>query len=232
MRRSPRVSPRILLGLPLLLAALHARSLPAQVAQATTRFTVDDVLTVRNAAVGDVSPDGRWAVITLSSLRDRLGVDNSRFGDPTYTSPGVAEITVVDTRSGESRKLFPDKRQARGWSWSPDGAQLAFMLREGDEFRLTLWDRARNRMRTVPAPSNRLFAENSASFVVRRWTHAAAGAAHEGMGAEGGSALPERDVRTLRRELERGSIPRLGRHPPPRQCRDPGRVSRRQRAHR
>ena len=105
MRPSPRVPRFALLLLTLLM--------PDRVASQAPRFTVEDVLDVRSATVGDVSDDGRWVVITTSSLRDRLGTDQSRFGDPTYIAPSVAEISVVDTRTGEVRKLFPDRRQAR-----------------------------------------------------------------------------------------------------------------------
>src|SRR3990172_4341076 len=64
----------------LLLIAL----LPGRLASQAPPFTVDDVLDVRGVTVGDLSDDGRWAVVTTASLRDRLGTDQSRFGDPTY----------------------------------------------------------------------------------------------------------------------------------------------------
>ena len=100
--------------------ALGPGVLPAQAA--AQGFTLDDVLSVRSVNVGDVSDDGRWAVVTTASLRDRLGTDQSRFGDPTYTGPSVAEIAVIDTRTGEARVLFGEKRQARAFAWSPDGS--------------------------------------------------------------------------------------------------------------
>jgi hypothetical protein len=51
---------------------------------AQSRFTVEDMLDVANVTVADVSADGHWIAATSSSLRDRIGIDNSRFGDPTY----------------------------------------------------------------------------------------------------------------------------------------------------
>lgn len=141
----------------LILLALPLGRLPAQ----SQRFTLDDVLDVRSVTVGDVSEDGRWVVIATAALRDRLGTDNSRFGDPTYVPPSVAVITVVDTRTGGERKLFPDKRQARGFTWSPDGSHLAFLLREGDAFRLALWERERGRLRIVTPPQGRIVADNA-----------------------------------------------------------------------
>ncbi|MBI3981755.1 MAG: S9 family peptidase [Gemmatimonadetes bacterium] len=132
-------------------------------AQSTTAagFTLDDVLSVRNVTVGDVSADGRWIVVATAALRDRLGTDNSRFGDPTYVAPSSAELVVIDTRTGERRPLFPDKRQARAFAWSPDGTRLAFQLREGEAFRLTIWELDRARLRTVALPQGRMLADNS-----------------------------------------------------------------------
>ncbi|MBI2403329.1 MAG: S9 family peptidase [Gemmatimonadetes bacterium] len=150
-------SARVLRLVPLLLIILP----PGRLAAQGPRFTLDDVLDVRSVTVGDLSDDGRWVVITTASLRDRLGGDQGRFGDPTYIAPAVAEITVVDTRTGETRKLFADKRQARGFAWSPDGAQLAFLLREGDAFRLVVWERERGRLRPVSLPSGRIVADNT-----------------------------------------------------------------------
>lgn len=47
-------------------------------------FTVDDMLDVAAPRAVDLSKDGRWLAATASTLRDRIGIDNSRFGDPTY----------------------------------------------------------------------------------------------------------------------------------------------------
>lgn len=157
-----RASARALLLLSLLWATSSV-PVPAQTAPpAPAGFTLQDVLDVKNVSIGDVSEDGRWAVVTTASLRDRLGTDNYRFGDPTYVGPGVAEISIIDTRSGESRKLFADKRQTRAFRWSPDGARLAFLLRDGDVFRLAIWDRSNNRVRNIDPPAGRLLSESSA----------------------------------------------------------------------
>lgn len=141
-----------------LIIALPAAAQPQAGAQpaATADFTIDDVLDVRNASVGAVSPDGGAVVVTYGALRDRIGIDNYRFGDPTYIAPSVAEIAIIDTRTGAARPLFPDKRQARAFEFSPDGTRLAFMLREGDAYRLAMWERDRGRVRTLTLPRDRM----------------------------------------------------------------------------
>jgi dipeptidyl aminopeptidase/acylaminoacyl peptidase len=132
-------------------------------AQSATGFGIDDVLSTANVGVADVSRDGRWAVITTTTLKDRLGVDNGRYGDPTYVSPSLAAISIVDTRTGESRPLFPAHRQARGFSWSPDGSKLVFALREGEAWRVVMWERERNRMRDIALPAGRII-DDGTSF--------------------------------------------------------------------
>ncbi|HEX9580234.1 MAG TPA: prolyl oligopeptidase family serine peptidase [Gemmatimonadales bacterium] len=139
---------------------LSAQGLAAQSRPAAPAFTLDDVMTVNAVSVAAMSPDGHWAVVTTAQLRDRLGADQSRFGDPTYVAPSVAAVTVIDTRTGEGRALFPDKRQARGFTWAPDATRLAFQLWEGDAFRLMIWERERQRLRTVTLPAGRILADN------------------------------------------------------------------------
>jgi len=41
-------------------------------------------------------------------------------------------VLIVDTRSGKSQKLFADRRQVRGLTWSPEGTRLAMLALEGD----------------------------------------------------------------------------------------------------
>ncbi|MGD8276455.1 MAG: prolyl oligopeptidase family serine peptidase [Gemmatimonadota bacterium] len=155
MRTASRIVPALVLACISLLPAAARSQVPAR---NNAGFTIDDVLDTRNVSIADLSDDGQWVVITTTTLRDRVGVDNSRYGDPTYIGPGVAEISIVDTRTGERRLLFEDKRQARGFSWSPDGTRLAFLLRDGDTYRLSIWERARNRVRTISPPDGRIVA--------------------------------------------------------------------------
>ncbi len=145
------------------LEPVHAQSAPAAttVAPASAGFTIQDVFDVKNVSVGDVSADGQWAVVSTTSLRDRIGIDNYRYGDPTYIAPGDADISVLDTRTGTATKLFNGKRQARSFEWSPDGARLAFLLRDCERFRLALWERASGRVRQIELPAGRIVAENA-----------------------------------------------------------------------
>ncbi|MGH7471198.1 MAG: prolyl oligopeptidase family serine peptidase, partial [Longimicrobiales bacterium] len=125
------------------------------------RFTVDDALDITNASVADLSADGRWLAVTSSTFRDRLGNDNRRFGDPSYIPPGSMDLLIIDTRSGETRKVFADRRLIRSPRWSPDGSRMALLARKGDGFEVLVWERATNRTRPVVLPRDRVPADNA-----------------------------------------------------------------------
>jgi dipeptidyl aminopeptidase/acylaminoacyl peptidase len=131
-------------------------------AQNQQAFTVDDLLDVTNISIADVSDDGRWVAATAASLRDRIGVDNYRFGDPSYVAPTSADVLIIDTQTGKSQKLFAEKRQVRQLKWSPDGSRLAMLALKGDVFEPMIWERASNRWQTVKLPPAKSAAENSA----------------------------------------------------------------------
>jgi len=118
-------------------------------------FTVDDLLHVANATIGDVSADGRWAALTVSSLEDRIGIDNHRYGDPTYVAPHKMDVLVVDTQTGATTNLFPYRTQVKGLKFSPDGKHLAMLALRSESFALRIWDQATGNFITVTAPDGK-----------------------------------------------------------------------------
>jgi len=130
-------------------------------AQNQQAFTVDDLLDVTNVSVADVSDDGRWIAAAAGSLRDRIGIDNSRFGDPTYFAPANTDVLVIDAQTGKSQKLFGEKRQVRQMKWSPDGSRLAMLVFNGELFEPAIWERASNKLQPVKLPAAKMVAGNS-----------------------------------------------------------------------
>ena len=128
---------------------------------ASSAFTVEDLLDVANVSAADLSNDGRWLAATVSSLRDRIGIDNSRFGDPTYIAPQLAEVLIIETPSGKTQKLFPNKQQVRGLKWSPDGSRLALLLLRNGAFDAMVWERATGKWHLVSLPQGDRIAGNS-----------------------------------------------------------------------
>lgn len=130
-------------------------------AQQSSAFNVDDLLDVANISIGDLSDDGRWVAATSLSLRYRIGIDNYRFGDPTYIAPSLYDIFVIDTQSGNAQKIFPGKLNVRGLKWSPDASRLALFIRKGDIFEPTIWERNTGKFITVATPQSKYAAENA-----------------------------------------------------------------------
>src|SRR5262245_63178439 len=118
------------------LPAAHQPQTAGQLDRLVDRFVLD----AATVTLGDVSADGRWIVATTGSLRGRIGIDNSRFGDPTYTAPSLVDVSVIDATTGAAQKIFADRRQVRGFRWSPDGSRLAFLLLDKGAFVPMLWE--------------------------------------------------------------------------------------------
>jgi dipeptidyl aminopeptidase/acylaminoacyl peptidase len=132
---------------------------PAVAQPVAAGYTVEDILDARNASVADLSADGRWLAVTVAALRDRIGTDNHRWGDPTYVAPARTLVQVIDTRSGERRDVFREPRVVRGLAWSPDGTLLALLLLEGERFRPVIWERASGRVRSIALPRGHAVSE-------------------------------------------------------------------------
>jgi dipeptidyl aminopeptidase/acylaminoacyl peptidase len=124
-------------------------------------FTVEYLLDTVNANVADVSDDGKWAAVTFGTLRDRIGINNYRFGDPTYIAPSLVEVRAIDTATGQSQKVFPDKRQVRGFKWSPDASRLALLVLKGEKFEPVIWERAAGKLTNVKLPEGKHVAETA-----------------------------------------------------------------------
>jgi len=128
---------------------------------AQSPFTIDDVFSLRSVSVADVADDGGRLVVSMGTVRDRIGIDNYRYGDPTYVAPRVAELLLIDARTGASKPIFPEKRQVAGVEFSPDGSRIAMLVRDGDAFHLAIYDVGSARIRTVRPPAGRVFDDGS-----------------------------------------------------------------------
>jgi dipeptidyl aminopeptidase/acylaminoacyl peptidase len=143
------------LSLALVTLSLHAQ-------QASGRpFGIDDALNVRSSRIEDVSADGRWVALTIRVRRDALGVDNSRYGDPTYVTPSPAEFELIDATNAQTRPILPGKVQVRGAAFTKDGTKLAFFAQKGDDWALDVYDVGASRVRQVATHTTKQVASNS-----------------------------------------------------------------------
>ena len=131
-----------------------------------SEFTIRDVLDVASWTVADLSDDGRWAAVTAGTRRDGIGVDFRRDGDPSYIRPARQTLWSLDTRTGERRQVWAEKRNVRSVRWSPDGSRLAVLVVEGESIVPVIWERATARVTRVAVPAGQYVAENSE---VRWW---------------------------------------------------------------
>jgi dipeptidyl aminopeptidase/acylaminoacyl peptidase len=130
-------------------------------APAATYFTADDALEINTYAIADMSDDGHWVALTHAVRRDSYGNDYRHDGDPTYVHPSPVRLWSVDTRTGDRRAVFADKRAVRGMRWSPDGSRLALLVWNGDVYDPAVWDRASAKLTTLKLPSGKYVAETS-----------------------------------------------------------------------
>ncbi len=120
--------PRIVsFAIPVVLALTSLSSL-GSAQSATSPFTVEDLLDVANINLADLSDDGRWLAATSGSLRDRIGIDNHRFGDPTYVAPALVDVLIIETQTARAQRPFQGKKQVRSLKWSPDASRLALLI--------------------------------------------------------------------------------------------------------
>jgi len=143
-----------------LVAALALTGAPLA-SQSPDSLTPRDLLDVSTANIADLSADGRWLAVTVSARRDQLGADWSRDGDPTWIRSIPSRVLVIDTRTGQQRALWPEKRTVRGAVWSPDGARLALLVLDHDALVVTIWDRQTGKFRAVQLSAGLYVAENS-----------------------------------------------------------------------
>lgn len=122
---------------------------------------VEDALNIRTSQIADVSSDGRWVALTVRVRRDALLVDNSRYGDPTYVSPSLAEFQLIDATTGRATAILPGKSQVRGTTFTKDGKQLAFFVQGPDNATLHVYDVAAAKVRAVTLKTAKPVASNS-----------------------------------------------------------------------
>ena len=122
---------------------------------------IRDLLDIATTTVADLSADGRWLALTITTRRDQLGAEAARDGDPSYLRAILTRLIVVDTKSLAQRAVFPTKKSVRGATWNPDGSKLAMIVLENDAQSVTVWDRASGKLSSAKLPATHYVAENS-----------------------------------------------------------------------
>jgi dipeptidyl aminopeptidase/acylaminoacyl peptidase len=90
----------------------------------STVLTPETVATVRSVTEIAMSPDGRQIAYLLSQPR-KPGVDED--GEPW------SELWVLDARTGTQRPFITGKVSVEKLDWTPDGRQVGFLAKRGDD---------------------------------------------------------------------------------------------------
>src|SRR6185436_14617847 len=114
-----RLKSRLLI--PVLVSLIAAINASAQNASARHTITHEDVWMMKRVGAPVVSPDGKWAVFSVT--------------EPSYDdSKSINDLWIVPTDgSSAPRRLTNSKGGESGVEWSPDGRRIAFSARREDD---------------------------------------------------------------------------------------------------
>lgn len=102
----------------------------------------------------DLSPDGRLVAYTVADARRIQSPGDDRFKmfsrTGAFTEALGCDIWITDTRTGETKNLTKGHGTSSNPVWSPDGRTLAFYSDRGGTYALWLWERATERLRSIP----------------------------------------------------------------------------------
>lgn len=88
-----------------------------------------DLLKVKSVTSAEISPDGSWIAYTVSVVREP--------SDPPGNT--YSELYLVSPKTGEIRSFITGKVNVTAVQWRPDGADLAFLLKRGDDAKTQVW---------------------------------------------------------------------------------------------
>lgn len=150
-----RAAAHSILALTFVALSAHAQQSPPRA------FGIDDALNIRSSRIEDVTADGRWIALTVRVRRDALGVNNARYGDPTYVTPSIAEFQLIDATNGQTKPILPGKVQVRDAKFTKDGKSLSFFQQKGDDWSINIYDIATAKVKTIATKTAKAIASNS-----------------------------------------------------------------------
>jgi dipeptidyl aminopeptidase/acylaminoacyl peptidase len=150
-----------------LVAVLAAGALawPVATQSAKEPFSAEDILKVSSITVLDLSEDGRRVAVTARRAYDNPTVDNRRYGDPTYVSPSLETLLVIDTATGATEEPFDALVDVRRASWARTGDRLAILTVDPaaplPSTSLFVWNTTNKKLIEVPRPAGATISLNS-----------------------------------------------------------------------
>ena len=133
--------------------ALLAFAFPA-FAQAKHTFTFEDMMKLKRVGDPQVSPDGKWVIFSVVDVN-------------LEANTKTPHIWIVPTVGGQEREIIGDQDADRP-RWSPDGSKIAFVTREGSNYRIAVQDLASGTVSVLSRGSldeSPSFAPNGATII-------------------------------------------------------------------
>lgn len=119
---------------------------PSDLLGQKSKFTSEDALRMESFRISDITDDGKYLVGTISSGHDRLNVDHSRFGDPSYVNPRKSQVVLKDVDKNKTIPVFDDKIIVARMKLSPDNKSLALLYYDGESYKIALYDLHENKL--------------------------------------------------------------------------------------
>ena len=110
-----------------LVIVLVTLTLSAPSAQSGTPISAEDILKVATASVLDLSDDGRRVAVGVRRLFDNAETNHRRYGDPTYVTPSMVDVQVIDTATGVADRVGTGPMNVRTAAFTPDASRLALL---------------------------------------------------------------------------------------------------------
>jgi dipeptidyl aminopeptidase/acylaminoacyl peptidase len=101
----------------------------AQIAFANEPLSPADLFRVKAVTNAEISPDGSWIAYTVSAPREAKDKSGNAY----------SELYLVSPKTRESRPFITGKVNVSAVQWRPDGSQLAFLMRRGEDAKTQVW---------------------------------------------------------------------------------------------
>lgn len=95
----------------------------------TTAVQPEDILNLQYPGSVQQSPTGEWAVFVLRTPRSEKDEQGSAY----------SELHIVSTRTKETKAFVTGKVNVTSPQWSPDGDNIAFLMKRGKDAKKQVW---------------------------------------------------------------------------------------------
>lgn len=120
---------KIITRVSIVLSLLFFSTLFTNAVFAESTFSAEDLIKLEYVTSASISPGGQWIAYTVRAPRT-----------PSEKPGGAySELYLVSTESGEIKPFITGDVSVRGVQWNPEGSQISFIMRRGDDAKSQVW---------------------------------------------------------------------------------------------